>query len=75
MDKIIFYKNEETGIVNETSNFQQSIFRDQYAKSCQLFRQIYDQEKFNRENHSPNESYQSNVIAFLEIEERAKLLV
>lgn len=64
MDKIIFYKNEETGIVNETSNFQQSIFRDQYAKSCQLFRQIYDQEKFNRENHSPNESYQSNVIAF-----------
>ena len=65
MDKIIFYKNEETGIVNETSNFQKSIFRDQYAKSYQLFRQIYDQEKFNRENnHSPNESYQSNVIAF-----------
>ena len=65
MDKIIFYKNEETGIVNEISNFQESIFRDQYAKSYQLFRQIYDQEKFNRENnHSPNESYQSNVIAF-----------
>ena len=65
MDKIIFYKNEETGIVNETSNFQQSIFKDQYAKGYQLFRQIYNQEKFNRENgHSPNESYQSNVIAF-----------
>lgn len=65
MDKIIFYKNEETGIVNETSNFQQSIFRDQYAKGYQLFRQIYDQEKFNRENNQLlKESHQSNIIAF-----------
>lgn len=65
MGKIIFYKNEETGIVNETSNFQQSIFRDQYAKSYQLFRQIYDIERFNQENNqSPKESYQSNIIAF-----------
>lgn len=53
MEKIIFYKGEETGIVTEKSDFGQSLFTEQYVKSHHLFTRIFN---YNTE--------QSNIIAF-----------